>query len=100
MKTKETKKVDAATAQAVRKTDQEKVRSPKQREASPDAITKGERVTAQSGKGVPRTPTAGTKAKKSASKGSVEASSRFATETMLSPLFPTPALAGVLLCLT
>ena len=66
MKTKETKKVVAATAQAVRKADQEKVRSPKQREASPDGTTKGERATTQSGKGVPRTPTAGNKAKKSA----------------------------------
>ncbi len=66
MKTKETKKVDAATAQAVREAGKEKGRSPKQREASPDAITKGERATTESGKGVPRTPTAGTKAKKSA----------------------------------
>jgi len=66
MKTKETKKMVVATDQAVRKADQEKVRSRGQREASPDGMTKGERATAQSGKGMPRTPTAGNKAKKSA----------------------------------
>jgi hypothetical protein len=66
MKKNETKNSDAATAQTMPKADRENARLHKQREASPDGITKAKRAATQSAKDAPKTPTSATPAKKSA----------------------------------
>jgi hypothetical protein len=64
MKTNQTKKVEGGSVQVTGKSGEEEVRSPQQREASPEAMTKGGRATVPSSKGLRRTPAAGSKAAK------------------------------------